>query len=249
MSSVEKRRWVFSQLTWLVPVSALLVIVLALSVSKTGASFQTIRERLAAESGVSATALERISLRIPGGWNLPLVSLLQIAPHAHLEPPSFSIIDTGVGMVFAHLGNGIIPGTDRFLQTTFLLFNDTNQGASGTIEFYDDDGNALELALDDGTASEVPFTLNVGEIKRFSTTGAGEVVAGWAHVHSSQPISGTASFGVRDDSGTVFTDVGVAAASLGAEFTVFADSIGDSNSGVAAANPSASIYSALSNCA
>ena len=150
------------------------------------------------------------------------------------------IVDTGVGMVFAHLGNGIRAGSDRFLQTTFLLFNDTNQFATGTIELYDDNGDPLELTLGDVTGTSFPFTLSSGEIKRFSTTGAGEVITGWAHVHSDQPISGTASFGIRDDSGTVFTDVGVAASALGSEFTVFADSIGNSNSGLGIANPNES---------
>ncbi len=70
-------------------------------------------------------------------------------------------------MVFAHLGNGIIAGTNRFLQTTFLLFNDTNQFATGTIELYDDNGDPLELTLGDVTATSFPFSLKSGEIKRF----------------------------------------------------------------------------------
>ena len=59
------------------------------------------------------------------------------------------------------------------------------------------------------------------------------------HVHSDQPVGGTSIFGIRDQDNQVITDVGVAAAEPGEEFTIFADTIGDSNTGVGVVNPDA----------
>lgn len=70
-----------------------------------------------------------------------------------------------------------------------------------------------------------------------SAYGTGALKTGWAHVHADQPIGGAGSFGVRDSAGNQLTDVGVSPSIPGTEFTIFADSIGESQTGVALANP------------
>ena len=167
---------------------------------------------------------------------------MESPPHQHDLPPSYSVVETGVSLVFAQMGDGPIAGTDQRLQTTIELleddFFDSEAAVTGTIEFYDDNGNPLELTLNGATGSTFPFQLSEAELARFTTAGTGEIKTGWVHVHSDQPISGSLSFGIRDSQGNVLTDVGVPASILGGEFTIFADSIGSSRTGVAAANPS-----------
>ena len=140
-----------------------------------------------------------------------------------------------------HFGDGAIDGTDLFLQTTIELLEDTfferPEPVRGRIEFYDDGGNPQDIRLNGITASVFPFELSNGQLQRFISSGTGVVKSGWAHIHADQPIHATSSFGLRNSAGDVLTDVGVAVAKLGQEFTVFADSIGSSRTAVAVANP------------
>ena len=110
--------------------------------------------------------------------------------------------------------------------------------AARAASFYDDDGNPLVLTVDGVAGSVFPFELADGESRRFTTSGTGALRTGWAHVHSNQPIGGAGSFGIRDSAGNLLTDVGVSPSSPGTEFTIFADSIGESQTGVAVANSS-----------
>lgn len=153
--------------------------------------------------------------------------------------PDLSVVDMGTALVFAQVGDGQIPGTQRFFQTTLVLINQTAHSTSGTIEFFDNGGNPLVVAINGVSASSFPFTLASSRTARFSTSGTGAVKVGWAHVHSEQPISGTATFGIRDNTGRVYTDVGVEESPVGTEFMLFADMIGQSRTGVALANPGA----------
>ena len=143
-------------------------------------------------------------------------------------------------LIFPHIGDGLVQGSDLSFQTTIQLVDSStiDGGSQGSIEFYDDDGNPLELTVEEVKSSVLPFELKDGESKRFTTSGTGTLTTGWAHVHSDQPISGAGSFGLRDSAGRVLTDVGVSPAIAGTEFTIFADSIGSSRTGVAVANPS-----------
>ncbi len=153
--------------------------------------------------------------------------------------PDLSVVDLGTGLVFAQVGDGQIPGTEKFFQTTLILINQTAHSTSGTIEFFDNSGNPLVVTINGVSASSFPFTLGSSRTARFRTSGTGAVKVGWAHVHSEQPISGTATFGIRDNTGRVYTDVGVEESPVGTEFMLFADMIGQSRTGVALANPGA----------
>ena len=120
--------------------------------------------------------------------------------------PSFSVVQQGTAIVFSHLGDG--PFENRFLQTTLLLANNTPHSTSGTIEFFSDAGTPLEMTIAGTTNSTFSFQIPSGGMKRFVTSGTGALKVGWAHVHSQQPITGMASFGVRDARGTIYSDVG-----------------------------------------
>lgn len=145
-------------------------------------------------------------------------------------------------MTFAHIGDGAIVGTDQYLQTTLELLEDSadynSEPVTGSVEFYDDAGEPLAITVNSETNSVFPFELADGELKRFVTSGTGDVKTGWVHVHSSQPIKGALSFGIRDGRGAVVTNVGVAESMAGSEFTIFADSMGPSRTGLAVTNPS-----------
>ena len=239
MSQQEKR---FPKLIW----GFLLVLIFFAGLAYfTGGSRVTeelLRRKLLQSYGLSETQLDRLSFDLPGGWRRSSLAHLESPPHEHDLPPSYSVAETGVSLVFAQMGDGPIAGTDQRLQTTIELleddFFDSEEAVTGTIEFYDDSGNPLELTLNGTTGSAFPFQLSEAELARFTTAGTGEIKTGWVHVHSDQPISGSLSFGIRDSEGNVLTDVGVPASVLGNEFTIFADSIGSSRTGVAAANPS-----------
>jgi hypothetical protein len=224
-------------LVWLFPAFVLLIIG---SIYFTGASEisrDLFRRQLAQKYRVSLDQVERISLRAPGGWDLPLSTLAQSPPHSHQLPADFAVAETGVAMVFAQVADGEIPGTDRSFQTTLILVNDSNQDTTGVIKFYGDNGSPLIFTIKDVASGEFPFTLKKGEVKRFTTSGKGETRVGWARIESNQPITGTCSFGIRDSKGIVLTDAGVGASTLGPEFTIFVDTLGSGNTGVATVNP------------
>ncbi len=170
-----------------------------------------------------------------GGWlRSPVVS----ESVGGFSEPDLSIVDLGTAIVFAQIGDGQIPGTQQFFQTTLILINQTRNETSGTIEFFDNDGLPLVVTIDGVANSSFPFALGSRQTKRFQTAGTGNVKVGWAHVHSDQPIGGTATFGIRDSSGRIYTDVGVEESPVGTEFMLFADMIGASRTGIALSNPS-----------
>ena len=222
-------------LTWLFPLLTLIGLSTLLLLDASRIGRDEIKKQIAASYGVPERTVERYAHLLPSGLNW--ADLAPPPAHDHDTPLHYAVFDTGVEMVFAHLGNGDIPETDRFLQTTIVLVNDSNQRTEGTIRFFDDPGNPLELPVEGQFVSSIEFTLQRGEVKRFRTDGQGSVKSGWALVHSDQPISGNLSFGIRDTSGTVFTDVGVAPSTPGQQFTIFADSLGSSNTGVGLSNP------------
>ncbi|MBI4446267.1 MAG: hypothetical protein HY645_10205 [Acidobacteria bacterium] len=220
---------------WLVP---LCTAVLVAALYSTSLDLDSLKKRIQALYGVSEDQLAGLSLEMPGGWKIPANAVLQRPEHHHPLPPKYAVASTGTAMIFAHIGNGTIEGTARFFQTLFVLLNDSNRDVSGTLELYDNDGKPLTLTINGVSGSSFPFTIKSGQSQRFTTSGTGPVQQGWAHVHSDQPLAGTASFGITDAEKRVYTDVGVAESSLGTNFTLFADTLGNANTGIAGVNPS-----------
>lgn len=68
----------------------------------------------------------------------------------------------GVSLVFTQMGYGLIAGTNQRIQTTIELlandFFDSEEAVSGTIEFYDYNGNPLELTFNGVGCRPFPFS-------------------------------------------------------------------------------------------
>jgi hypothetical protein len=171
-------------------------------------------------------ALAEISDRSPSRRNFDL-------------PPGYAATTSGGRLIFSHIADGAIGTSSRFYRTTFILVNDSNQTASGTIQFFDNSGQPLNLSMDGKTGTSFPFSLAKGVQRRFITSGAGDLKAGWALIETDQPVTGTSSFEIRDSSMKVYGDVGVSESFLGTKLTIFADTMGpNTNTGLALVNPS-----------
>ena len=223
-------------LVWVFP----LVLLIVLSLTANRVSEEQLRQQLLDAWGVEEAQLDKLGLALDGlevtGRNLR--SLQPEAPHEHSLNPSLSIQPTGISIIFPHFGDGEIGGGRKF-QTTWILSNFTapDSTATGFFEIYAPSGDPQQLTVNGSTASVFEFSLQANQVQRFTSSGEGVVKVGWVHVHSDQRIGGTSIFGIRDQDNGVVTDVGVGASDLGEEFTIFADTIGDSTTGVAVVNP------------
>ena len=200
-----------------------------------------LKRQIAKQYGVSEETVEYYAKRLPKDWQIGDRIELEPDPHTHQWPQGVSVInddETGVTLTFAHLGDGDFPGQSEPLQTSYAMVNNTRRPASGTIHFFDDNGDPLEMEIDGVTDSSFPFNLPRGTVQRMTTSGAGDLKSGWARIRSDQPIVVTSNFGAIRANGSVIVDVGVGESELGTEFTIFADTIGSNDTGVAATNPS-----------
>lgn len=128
--------------------------------------------------------------------------------------------------------------------TLFTLSSLSDQQATGTIHFIDDNGNPVELQVEGQAApsSSVDFTVSPNSSTSIQTTGESAAIkVGWARVESDQPLRGSSIFqfelnniiqfeaGVGDSPATGFANVFVTrvASAAGTEF----------DTGIAIANP------------
>ncbi len=203
--------------------------------------------------GISEELLMSFATELPEGVRLEDAITQEIEPHTHDWQAAIREIEddeTGTFLTFAHLADGEFPGSDRPFQTTYTLIHNSSffvpgpvegtqlfGSVNGMLEFFDDQGASLELEIDGTTASSLPFELLKGRVSSFTTSGSGPLKTGWARIRCDQPIVATSSFGIIREDGTVITDVGVGESALGTKFTIFADTIGDNNTGLALVNP------------
>ncbi len=223
-------------LIWLFP---LLLLVLLTATATRISEKQRLRNLLNAW-GVEESVLQNpdVQTLIQRAQDPGFYAALEPPPsHEHPLSPRLSVQASGFDLIFPQCGDGDMGGGRR-LQTTWTLTNVSFQPLVGTLEIYHDDGNLQELMVNGQTASTFDFELAVNAVTSFTTSGTGPIKTGWVHIHSSgAPVSGVSSFGVFDAADRVVTDVGVGASEVGTEFTIFADSIGGSDTGVAVANP------------
>ncbi len=236
---MSKRR-LTRHLIWIFP----LVIIGGVSILyRVGGSELTralLRKEIAELYGVSEATVESYEKRLPPDWKIGDPIELEAEPHQHSWPAGVEVIDgegTGVTLTFAHMGDGDFPGQDEPLQTSYVFVNNTIRKAEGTISFFDDNGNPLELEIDGVVDSVFPFETKLFSTLKITTAGSGDLKSGWARIHSAHPIVVTSSFGAIRDNGTVITDVGVGESEPGTEFTIFADTIGSNDTGLAVTNP------------
>ena len=150
---------------------------------------------------------------------------------------------------YPHIVNGVQGSV--IWKTTILLTNPASSGTvSGTISFTQDNsnlriaGSPLTLTLTDesgATATQSSFTFSIppGGTKKFVSTGAGPIAAGFATVNAnSGTVGGTAIFSEFDTAGNLIGEAGVPSAAAVPRQAIFVDSVGGFNVGVAYANTS-----------
>lgn len=144
---------------------------------------------------------------------------------------------------FPLIGDGT-SGTIRF-QTRLVL---VNTGGETTVEiaFFDQQGNPLPLSLKDQTnpVSSLDISLKLGETFSTETTGTGTLQVGYAcvtdatGVQAGSSVVGTAVFTRADvPSGVTLYTAAVPASGSVTDFSVFVDTVGSKNTGLAILNP------------
>ncbi len=141
---------------------------------------------------------------------------------------------------FPQIGNGV-ANTIR-LQTT-LFFVNTGEETTATVEFLNSQG-PIEMELIGGANDILPSSpssifsipLGRGAAGSFRTKGTGDLVVGYAKVTAGQGVGGTALF-TRSDGGVVVYEAGVPSAQPIREFSVFLDSRGKRDTGLAIVYP------------
>jgi hypothetical protein len=152
---------------------------------------------------------------------------------------------------YPHVVNGVQgPVTWK---TTILLTNPASAGVvSGTISFTRDNSNNLNFAgspmtltLTDetnATATQSIFTFSIpaGGTRKLVSSGAGQIVSGFATVNAnSGTVSGTAIFSEFDGVGNLIGEAGVPSAPAVGRQAIFVDTVGGYQIGVAYANAGA----------
>ena len=227
-------------LIWIFPLAIIAAASIIYQVGGSELTRALLRKEIAKLYGVSEATVESYERRLPADWQIGDPIELEAAPHGHSWPAGVEVIDdedTGLRLEFAHMGDGDFPGQDEPLQTSYVMVNNSNATATGTLSFLDDSGEPLELEINGVTNSVFPFVLNRQSVQKMTAAGSGELKSGWARIRSDQPIVVTSNFGAIRADGTVITDVGVGEAEPGTEFTIFADTIGSNDTGLAVSNP------------
>ena len=143
---------------------------------------------------------------------------------------------------FPQIANGTAENIR--LQTT-LIFINTGPDTPVQLEFLDSQG-PLEMELTTGTGSPTlngsssvfNFQLKKGESLAARTPGTGDLVVGYAKVTAAAGVGGTAIFRRSDDpSGIALYEAGVPATTPLKSFSVFLDSLGNRDTGLALVNP------------
>ncbi len=138
---------------------------------------------------------------------------------------------------FAQVGNGQ-AGTIS-LQTAMNLANTAGGQAPVQLDFFDSSGAPMVLRID-GLGSDSTFNIQLasGESRVLETTGQGGIQAGYARVTSVEGVGGSAVFSRVDlPSGLLETESGVPASHKAASFSLFVDTTGNAETGLALANP------------
>ena len=141
---------------------------------------------------------------------------------------------------FPQIGDGT-ANTIR-LQTT-LFFVNTGEDTTATVEFLNSQG-PIEMELIGGANNAPPSSpssifsipLGRGAAASFQTKGTGDLVVGYAKVTAGQGVGGTALF-TRSDGGILVYEAGVPAARPISEFSIFLDSRGKRDTGLAIVFP------------
>ena len=139
---------------------------------------------------------------------------------------------------FPQVGDGLVANIH--LQTSLVLQN-TRAVTPVELELFNSESDSLTLDLDSlGPGSLFGFGLNPGESVSARSSGIGDIQAGYAEILAAAGVGGTAVFSRSDAaSGTLLYEAGVPATQPLTDFTLFVDSLGDRETGLAVAFPTA----------
>jgi YVTN family beta-propeller protein len=146
---------------------------------------------------------------------------------------------------FAQFAHG---GTGTLFQTTFQLFNSSNQALSVSIKIFQDNGNPFNVGLNDvvtgnSLSPDSPgvFTVTIPGlgIKVLSSYGAQALQTGWAQLTSaSNQLNANVLFQQTDASGNILAQTAVPGVQPSSSFSGLLEKSATVNTGVAFANPS-----------
>ncbi len=165
-------------------------------------------------------------------WGIAWIALLSLAV---LSCAVQTVRGQTYELFFPQIGDG--AGGGLIIKTSMVFFNTSGTFVSGEVRFFSDAGSDLPLRIGGVESNRCAFNLTQGSVLRITTAGAGQIKIGWASVTATKPISGAAVFSVFDSSGKFVSELGVPGASTLDGFSIFCDTIGDSNTSVAVANP------------
>ncbi len=142
-----------------------------------------------------------------------------------------------IEFLYAQIGNGRAGPTQ--LQTAMNLVNLASGQAGVELDLFDSSGAPLELTIEGlGTGSSFQFQIGSGESRVLQTDGLGDLKAGYARVTTFEGVGGSAVFSQTHlPTGLLETESGVPASVEGQEFSLFVDTTGDLDTGIALVNP------------
>ncbi|MBZ5554122.1 MAG: IPT/TIG domain-containing protein [Acidobacteriia bacterium] len=146
---------------------------------------------------------------------------------------------------FADIVHG---GSGSPFQTILQLFNASDQGVTGTLSIFQDNGAPFNLGLKDSQTGNAltptspgVFSVSIPArgVKAVVTTGSQSVQAGWVQVTStSSKLNGNVVFQQLDSVGNLLSQTGVGNSPAISSLTGFLEKSSTVNTGIALANPS-----------
>ena len=149
---------------------------------------------------------------------------------------SITVLPVVITVYFPQVGDGTVASIRL---RSSLIFVNTGLEATLEVDFFDSNGDPLQLTLgDQGTASSFSIPLAAGEAISLETPGSGDIKVGYARVTSDPSVGGTIVFARSDVlTGTVLYEAGVPATFPVSDFHLFLDSILHKDTGLAMVYP------------
>lgn len=139
-------------------------------------------------------------------------------------------------------GQAIVGGQPVSFQTAVTVSNLQETAVSGSLQFFDSQGNPMALAIIGGVEDSLfEFVLGPSETIDLTTDGSSNPVAsGYAVIRTEGPVAATAGFTIVDQAGEILTAAGISASEPSFRMVgpVAAQLESDLNSGVALVNTS-----------
>lgn len=153
-------------------------------------------------------------------WTIPLADVRGLTASDGrlyaLLADSIAVVDSSNAIFFPHVADGLGQST------LVTLSNLSSETASGTLSFFDTEGNPMSLGIEGmmGNLSTVPFTIAANGSRRIQTSNGDGLSVGWARVDADQDIRGSAIYQFSD-AGVILFEAGISETKPTSEATVF----------------------------